>query len=182
MWGRMISCMICCAPVAYWRCSGVDNSSGRLTIGRRLTTCPTAACLHHKKSLDRATTRSARPRPAARVRRSFATSRCHVPHLLILHVVCFQYPSKSPETFGARAESHICMRLIEEWQCPKCGAEMEPIETTVDQFPLQAVRLCPNCYLVSWLDSRLSSRNAELGRQFQQGVPVPRRARPRGEC
>jgi hypothetical protein len=73
----------------------------------------------------------------------------------------------------------MSMSLVQELACPNCGTEMEPIETTVDQLPLQGVRLCPNCYLVSW--------DHETGRRFQQGVPVhrdtpaPGRSR-KGEC
>ncbi len=57
--------------------------------------------------------------------------------------------------------------------CPKCGAEMESIETTAEQLPLKDLRVCPNCYLVMW--------NSDRGVQFQQGVPVPQGSRPRGD-
>ena len=77
------------------------------------------------------------------------------------------------ETIVAPQESHNYMSLVLELSCPKCGAEMEPIETTVEQLPLQDVRLCPNCYLVSW--------NGAGGVQFRQGVPVPNSSRARSE-
>jgi len=48
--------------------------------------------------------------------------------------------------------------------CPKCGAEMEPIASTVKELPLRELRLCPECYLVTWIDAS--------GFQVRQGVPV----------
>ena len=48
--------------------------------------------------------------------------------------------------------------------CPKCGAEMEPIDIAVEGLPLRDLRLCPNCYLVTWSD--------ETGFQSRQGVPM----------
>jgi len=48
--------------------------------------------------------------------------------------------------------------------CPKCGTEMEPIDSAVEGLPLRQLRLCPQCYLVTWHD--------ETGFQSRQGVPV----------
>jgi hypothetical protein len=48
--------------------------------------------------------------------------------------------------------------------CPKCGVEMEPIETGVEGPPLQQLQLCPRCYLVTWSD--------QDGLHVQQGVPI----------
>lgn len=48
--------------------------------------------------------------------------------------------------------------------CPKCGTEMEPIDIAVDGLPLRQLRLCPDCYLVTWLD--------DTGFQIRQGVPM----------
>jgi len=48
--------------------------------------------------------------------------------------------------------------------CPKCGVEMEPIESTVEGLPLQQLQLCPNCYLVMWSD--------QDGLHLRQGVPM----------
>lgn len=48
--------------------------------------------------------------------------------------------------------------------CPKCGAEMEPISIAVEGLPLRELRLCPECYLVTWTDAS--------GFQVRQGVPV----------
>jgi hypothetical protein len=48
--------------------------------------------------------------------------------------------------------------------CPKCGAEMESIETGAEGPPIQQLQLCPHCYLVTWSD--------QDGLHVQQGVPV----------
>ena len=48
--------------------------------------------------------------------------------------------------------------------CPKCGAEMEPIEVAVEELPIQQLHLCPSCYLVIWSDRE--------GPHFRQGVPM----------
>jgi hypothetical protein len=48
--------------------------------------------------------------------------------------------------------------------CPKCGTEMEPIDIAVEDLPLRQLRLCPQCYLVTWLD--------DSGFQTRQGVPM----------
>ena len=47
--------------------------------------------------------------------------------------------------------------------CPKCGVEMEPIETGAGP-ELQELLLCPGCYLVTWIDLD--------GLHARQGVPV----------
>jgi hypothetical protein len=48
--------------------------------------------------------------------------------------------------------------------CPKCGTEMEPIEIAVKDLPLHQLQLCPECYLVTWMD--------DTGFQIRQGVPM----------
>lgn len=48
--------------------------------------------------------------------------------------------------------------------CPKCGAEMEPIEMGAAGLSLQKLQLCPGCYLVTWSD--------QDGPHARQGVPV----------
>jgi hypothetical protein len=48
--------------------------------------------------------------------------------------------------------------------CPKCGAEMEPIDIEVEGLPLQSLQLCPGCYLVTWTD--------QDGPHVRQGVPM----------
>jgi len=58
-------------------------------------------------------------------------------------------------------------------QCPKCGVEMEPIETGVEGPPLQQLQLCPGCYLVTWSD--------QDGLHVRQGVPMPAGVDPRDE-
>ncbi len=68
---------------------------------------------------------------------------------------------------------HSSVTMMALMNCPKCGVEMEPIETTVEQLPLRELLLCPSCYLVTW--------TSESGRKFQQGVPVPQCSRPPGE-
>ena len=57
-------------------------------------------------------------------------------------------------------------------RCPKCGAQMEPIEIAVEGLPIEQLRLCPDCYLVEWNDA--------TGGHFDQGVPVPRDHLPGG--
>jgi hypothetical protein len=49
-------------------------------------------------------------------------------------------------------------------RCPKCGVEMEPIESNVEGLPLQQLQLCPGCYLVIWSDLD--------GLHVRQGVPM----------
>ena len=58
-------------------------------------------------------------------------------------------------------------------QCPKCGAEMEPIEVAVEELPIQQLHLCPDCYLVTWSD--------QDGLHFRQGVPMKSGVDPRPE-
>ncbi len=41
---------------------------------------------------------------------------------------------------------------------------MEPIDIAVEDLPLRQLRLCPQCYLVTWLD--------DSGFQSRQGVPM----------
>ncbi len=50
--------------------------------------------------------------------------------------------------------------------CPKCGVEMEQIESGAEGPPLQQLQLCPVCYLVTWEDND--------GFQVRQGVPMKR--------
>jgi uncharacterized protein with PIN domain len=52
----------------------------------------------------------------------------------------------------------------ENLTCPKCGAEMEPIESGIEGLPLEDLQLCPACYLVMWRDAD--------GYQIRQGVPM----------
>jgi uncharacterized protein with PIN domain len=54
-------------------------------------------------------------------------------------------------------------------RCPKCGVEMEPIETAADAPPFQQLELCPGCYLVMW--------NDHDGIHVRQGVPMSQDAR-----
>jgi uncharacterized protein with PIN domain len=49
-------------------------------------------------------------------------------------------------------------------QCPRCGTEMEPIDSTAVEVPVWELRLCPQCYLVAWKD--------QSGTQTSQGIPV----------
>jgi hypothetical protein len=48
--------------------------------------------------------------------------------------------------------------------CPKCGAEMEPIEADVPGLAVEHLKLCPSCYLVTWSDHD--------GIHIRQGVPM----------
>jgi len=54
--------------------------------------------------------------------------------------------------------------VLGEHGCPKCGVEMEPIDIEVEGLPLQALQLCPGCYLVTWTD--------QDGPHYRQGVPM----------
>jgi hypothetical protein len=58
------------------------------------------------------------------------------------------------------------------FRCPKCAAEMEPIEIAVEGLPIEQVRLCPDCYLVEWSDAK--------GSHIEQGIPVPKDHLPGG--
>jgi len=51
-------------------------------------------------------------------------------------------------------------------RCPKCGVEMEPIGIAVERLPLEQLRLCPGCYLVTWIEPD--------GHHVRQGVPMKR--------
>jgi uncharacterized protein with PIN domain len=53
---------------------------------------------------------------------------------------------------------------LEDQRCPKCGAAMESIESSVEELPLEHLQLCPGCYLVMWRDPD--------GFQIRQGVPM----------
>ena len=48
--------------------------------------------------------------------------------------------------------------------CPRCGAEMEEIDSAIDLIRLDQLRLCPECYLVTWNDL--------TGLHTRQGVPM----------
>ncbi len=70
------------------------------------------------------------------------------------------------------APPHIDAAL-EHHKCPKCGVEMEPIETGMEGPPLQDLQLCPGCYLVMWRDPD--------GLHVRQGLPVKKGVDPRRE-
>ena len=55
--------------------------------------------------------------------------------------------------------------------CPKCGTEMEPIDIAVKDLPLRRLHLCPECFLVTWID--------DTGFQIRQGVPM-KNGQPQG--
>jgi hypothetical protein len=54
--------------------------------------------------------------------------------------------------------------VLDDSGCPKCGVEMEPIESDVEGLTVHQLRLCPSCYLVTWSDGD--------GIHIRQGVPV----------
>jgi hypothetical protein len=56
-------------------------------------------------------------------------------------------------------------------RCPKCGAEMEPIDIGVEGLALEELQLCPGCYLVTWTD--------QDGPHVRQGVPMKSGVQPR---
>jgi hypothetical protein len=45
---------------------------------------------------------------------------------------------------------------------------MEPIESSIEELPVQELQLCPLCYLVIWRDA--------AGFQIRQGVPMKKGA------
>ena len=63
--------------------------------------------------------------------------------------------------------------VFEDRRCPKCGVEMEQIESGAEGPPLQQLQLCPVCYLVTWTDND--------GFQVRQGVPMKRSVNLRSE-
>ena len=64
--------------------------------------------------------------------------------------------------------------MFENHTCPRCGVEMEPIETGEQGPPLQQLQLCPGCYLVMWSDE-------DSQRHLRQGVPMKKGAGPGSE-
>jgi hypothetical protein len=54
--------------------------------------------------------------------------------------------------------------VLDDSACPKCGVEMEPIDSDVEGLTVEHLRLCPVCYLVTWSDRD--------GIHMRQGVPV----------
>jgi hypothetical protein len=54
--------------------------------------------------------------------------------------------------------------VLTDNSCPKCGMEMEPIDNAPDGPPVEQLLLCPQCYLVTWIDDH--------GRHLRQGVPM----------
>jgi hypothetical protein len=58
--------------------------------------------------------------------------------------------------------------VLDDGGCPKCGAAMEPIDADVPGLHVQNLRLCPDCYLVTWSD--------QDGIHIRQGVPVAKGA------
>jgi hypothetical protein len=59
------------------------------------------------------------------------------------------------------------------YECPKCGAAMEPIEIGVEGLPIEQLQLCPGCYLVTWSDRD--------GLHVRQGVPMKPGVDPRSQ-
>ena len=59
---------------------------------------------------------------------------------------------------------------LEDYNCPKCGAEMDPIESGGVGLPVQRLELCPSCYLVVWTD--------QDGFHTRQGVPMKKGDHP----
>jgi hypothetical protein len=53
---------------------------------------------------------------------------------------------------------------VGEEDCPKCGTATEPVDVEVEGLPIEHLRLCPQCYLVTW--------NDETGFHSRQGVPM----------
>ena len=70
-----------------------------------------------------------------------------------------------PQNNCDRALTPVDPTLCDE-ACPKCGLEMEPIEIAVERLPLEQLRLCPGCYLVTWIEQN--------GYHVRQGIPLKR--------
>jgi hypothetical protein len=70
-----------------------------------------------------------------------------------------------PQNNCDRALTPVDPVLCDE-ACPKCGLEMEPIEIAVERLPLEQLRLCPGCYLVTWIEQN--------GYHVRQGIPLKR--------
>ena len=61
-------------------------------------------------------------------------------------------------------EGRFLSAVLGDEDCPKCGTRMESVEIEVEELPIRQLRLCPECYLVTW--------NDENGFQSRQGVPM----------
>ena len=61
-------------------------------------------------------------------------------------------------------EGKLVGAVLGHEDCPKCGTLMESVEIEVEELPIQKLRLCPGCYLVTW--------NDENGFQSRQGFPM----------
>ncbi len=59
---------------------------------------------------------------------------------------------------------------LDELKCPKCGVEMERIETNAEGPQVRELQLCPKCYLATWSD--------QDGLHVRQGVAMNRGAQP----
>jgi hypothetical protein len=68
-----------------------------------------------------------------------------------------------PQNNCDRALTPVDPALYDD-SCPKCGIEMEPIEIAVEGLPLEQLRLCPDCYVVTWIEQN--------GHHVRQGVPL----------
>jgi hypothetical protein len=72
-----------------------------------------------------------------------------------------------------QAAPSLAQRLLSGGTCPKCGAEMEPIDSGPEGPAVEHLQLCPGCYLVMWTD--------DGGLQVRQGVPVNKEESPISE-
>ena len=61
-------------------------------------------------------------------------------------------------------EARLVGAVLGHEDCPKCGTLMETVEVEVEELPIRQLRLCPECYLVTW--------NDENGFHSRQGVPM----------
>jgi len=55
---------------------------------------------------------------------------------------------------------------LDALKCPKCGVEMECIETNAAGPEVRELQLCPQCYLVTWSD--------QAGLHVRQGIAMNR--------
>ena len=70
-------------------------------------------------------------------------------------------------------EGRLVGAVLGHEDCPKCGTLMETVEVEVEELPIQQLRLCPECYLVTW--------NDENGFQSRRVFPRKKCFRPDGD-
>jgi hypothetical protein len=83
------------------------------------------------------------------------------------------YDPELPAANGRRSDSGLPDSGLKDDACPKCGAEMEPIEPGADGPPVERLQLCPKCYIVIWSD--------QDGLHVRQGIPMKKNGKSDGD-